>query len=103
MYVRDVDKNNALYLRLYVDDMLIINRSLEVVDELKGALSSKFEMKDLSPAKKILGMEICWDRSKGILHLSQGGYISKMLERFGMEKSKSVKTPLSSHMSLSKQ
>ena len=32
-------------------------------------------MKDLGSTRKILGMEICRDKNKGILHLSQGGYI----------------------------
>ena len=42
---------------------------------LKTALSCEFEMKDLGLARKILGMEIYENRNKGILHLSQGGYI----------------------------
>jgi len=102
VYVRDVDIDNALYLLLYVDDMLIASRSMSDVIQLKKALSIEFEMKDLDPAQKILGMEICKDRCKGILHLSQGCYIKKILDRFGMKKSKPMKTPLPGHISLSK-
>ncbi|XP_038975178.1 uncharacterized protein LOC120106276 [Phoenix dactylifera] len=75
VYVKDVDEENALYLLLYVDDMLIASKSINAVNELKSALSAEFEMKDLGPSKKILGMEICRDRNKGVLHLSLGGYI----------------------------
>ena len=59
VYVKDVDEEDALYLLLYVDDMLIANRSMNAVKRLKKVLSSKFEIKDLGPAKKILGMKIC--------------------------------------------
>ena len=100
--MKDVDEEDALYLLLYVDDMLIASRSMDVVKRLKRILSSKFEMKDLGPAENILRMEICRDRCKGVLHLSQERYIQKVLEMFGMEKAKPIEMPLSSHISLSK-
>ena len=70
VYVKDVDTKNALYLLLYMDDMLIASRSMKVVTRLKRALSDEFEMKDMGPALKILGIEICRNRSKKKLHLS---------------------------------
>ena len=54
-------------------------------------------MKDLSNAKRILGMEILRDRKAGKLWLSQERYIEWMLERFNMKKSKLISTPLASH------
>ena len=103
VYIRDVDDDDdALYLLLYVDDMLIASRSMTTVNKLKVALSSEFEMKDLGPAKKILGMEICRNRPKGSLQLSLGGYIQKVLKKFGIEKPKLVGTLVASYMSLSK-
>ena len=47
-------------------------------------------------------MEISRDRSKGLLHLSQGEYIRKVLERYGMKDVKSVELPLTGHFRLSK-
>ena len=70
VYVKDIDEEDVLYLLLYVDDMLIVSRSMKAVKGLKRALLVEFKMKDLDPAKKILGMEICKDRNKGILYLS---------------------------------
>ena len=71
-----------IYLVLYVDDMLIAAENKSDVQKLKGLLKAEFEMKDLGAAQKILGMEICRDRSKGKLFLSQKGYIQKILSRF---------------------
>ena len=58
-------------------------------------------MKDLSAAKKILGMEIHRDRQAGKLFLSQKNYIKKILDRFNMSNCKSVSTPLAAHFKLS--
>ena len=70
VYVKDVDMDNALYILMYVDDLLIASRSMKVVKGLKRALSDEFEMKDIGSALKILGMKICRNRSKEKLHLS---------------------------------
>ncbi|KAG8491187.1 hypothetical protein CXB51_014418 [Gossypium anomalum] len=64
-------------------------------------LNEEFEMKDLGPAKKILGMEILKDRKTSKLYLSQKGYIEKVLCRFNMQSAKLVSTPLAVHFKLS--
>ena len=43
---------------LYVDDMLIAGSSMREINNLNTRLSAAFEMKDLGPAKQILGMKI---------------------------------------------
>ena len=55
-----------------------------MLHETKRFLSKKFEMKDLSDASFVLGIQIHWDCSRGILGLSQKSYIEKILKRFGM-------------------
>jgi hypothetical protein len=55
---------------LYVDDMLIVAKSMKEVVALMAQLSREFDMKDLGVAKKILGMEIIRDRKSGLLYLS---------------------------------
>ena len=54
-------------------------------------------MKDLSAAKKILGMKILRDRKACLLYLSQHKYIEKVLQSFQMEKSQPISTPLATH------
>ena len=51
--------------------MLIAGSSMREINNLKTRLSAAFEMKDLGPAKQILGMKISWDRPAGTLNLSQ--------------------------------
>ncbi|KAH9763595.1 hypothetical protein KPL70_001222 [Citrus sinensis] len=94
------DQGGAIYLLLYVDDMLIASKHKSEVEKLKNLLKSEFEMKDLGSAKRILGMEIFINRAAGTLFLSQEKYIKKVLERFDMHNSKPVLTPLGSQFKL---
>ncbi|BBG96524.1 hypothetical protein Prudu_005356 [Prunus dulcis] len=75
---------------------------MDDIRRLKQQLSKEFDMKDLGPAKKILGMQITRDKHRGILQLSQTEYINRVLQRFNMGDAKPVSTPLASHFHLSK-
>ncbi|KAH9800560.1 hypothetical protein KPL71_000707 [Citrus sinensis] len=101
VYYKITQSGNYIYLLLYVDDMLIACNEREEIEVLKQLLNSEFDMKDLGPARKILGMEIIRNMKKGTMILSQGKYLEKVLRTFGMSNSKSVVTPLASHFKLS--
>lgn len=100
LYFKDIGTKSAIYLLLYVDDMLITSASIEVVKKVKGLLSSKFDMKDLGNAKRILGIDIKRDRQHKVSCLSQKDYLRKVIKKFSMENSKSVKFPLAEHFKL---
>ena len=96
------EEEDLVYLLLYVDDILMASRDKQRIDELKMKLSSEFEMKDLGVARRILGVDIVRDQTKGVLRLTQQVYMKKVVERFRMHESKPVGTPLGNHMKLSK-
>ena len=98
--MRDVKTDKAIYLLLYVDDMLIDSGNKRVIKDLKEKISGEFEMKDMGKASRILGMDIIRDRKKGTLILSQRKYIEKVLRTFGMQDTKAVVTPTSSQFKL---
>jgi hypothetical protein len=81
-------------LLLYVDDILIFGRSLCDVTALKKKLSKKYSMVDLGEAKQYLGMHIERDRHARTIFLNQTRYITKVLERFCMQKCKGISTPM---------
>jgi hypothetical protein len=60
-----------IFLILYMDDILLVSSDVNLLQETKKFLSSKFDMKDLSEASFVLGIEIHRDRRKGVLGLSQ--------------------------------
>ncbi|XP_062104529.1 secreted RxLR effector protein 161-like [Humulus lupulus] len=57
-------------------------------------------MKDLGPTRRILGIEIKRDRRKGLLKLSQSGYIKRIIEIFGKKDAKTVCTPTAANVRL---
>lgn len=101
VFVKKFPDGNFIILLLYVDDMLIVGQDSMRINNLKLELSKSFAMKDLGPARQILGMKIVRDRKKGLIWLSQERYIEKVLGRFKMDKAKPVGCPLASHFKLS--
>ncbi|CAL9016331.1 unnamed protein product [Prunus brigantina] len=101
VFVKRFDDGEFIILLLYVDDMLIVGQNSDKISKLKKELSKSFAMKDLGPAKRILGMSISRDRKNRKLRLSQESYIEKVLKRFNMDKAKPVSTPFPSHFKLS--
>jgi hypothetical protein len=93
--------NRFIYVVLYVDDMLLVGNNMDVIKEVKSQLSSKFDMKDLSAANFIMGMEIKIDRANRKLWLNQRKYVETILQRFNMHGSKPVKVPIPIGVNLS--
>jgi hypothetical protein len=90
-----VSGSKFIFLVLYVDDILLASSDLNLLHETKAMLAENFEMKDLGEASFVLGIEIVRDRARGLLGLSQKGYISKVLKRFNMEKCSPGESPMS--------
>ena len=101
VYFKKLPSGEFVILLLYVNDMLVAGTNKRIVNELKEKLASKFAMKDLGAAKKILGMTITRDRKKREITLSQKQYIDKVVERFGMADAKVTPIPLVGHFRLS--
>ncbi|GJU85033.1 putative RNA-directed DNA polymerase [Tanacetum coccineum] len=92
--------DDFIILLLYVDDMLIVGKNIGRIAQLKRDLSKSFSMKDLGPAKQIIGIRIFRDRGAKKLHISQEQYIEKVLCRFNMDKAKVVSSPLTTNFKL---
>ena len=56
VYVRKFPNGKFVILLLYVDDILIVEKDASVIGNLKKDLFKSFDMKDLGPARQILGM-----------------------------------------------
>lgn len=100
VYFKRPENGKPIYLLLYVDDMLIASQSKSEVEQLKSDLKIRFEMKDLGSARRILGMDIARNRSKGSLWLTQSDYIEKVVRRFNMNEARSVSVPIAQGVKL---
>jgi hypothetical protein len=84
-----------LLLFLFVDDMQIGYHLTDLSEwsELKAKLVDRFNTKDMGPSTWILGMRIKRNRKARTLTLDQELYVTKALERYGMQECKPVSTP----------
>jgi hypothetical protein len=81
-----------IILILYVDDIMLASSDKNLLYETKIFLSSNFDM-DLGDASYVLGIEIHRDRTKGVLGLSQKGYIEKVLKMYNMHECSAISAP----------
>eukprot|EP00253_Pinus_taeda_P028231 PITA_28231 len=86
-----VEDDKPLTLVLYVDDLFLIGAD-PIIHKCKRELASEFEMRYLGLMHYFLGLEV-WQKPREIF-LSQGKYVVKILERFGMVDCKHVTTPM---------
>jgi hypothetical protein len=68
--------------------------SLDAIKNLKTNLSEQYEMSDLREIQSYLGICIMCDRSLRQLQINQSGYLTNVLECFGMMNATSHPTPL---------
>ena len=88
IYVKSQQEGDEpLFVIIYVDDITILGASLEAVKLLESDLSKCYEMSDL-------GIHITRDCSLRCLEINQSGYLTDVLERFGMSDATPHSTPL---------
>ena len=97
-----VSGSKFIFLILYVDDILFASSDLGLLSETKEYLSKNFHMVDMGEANYVMGIEIFRDRSRGVLGLSQKGYIDRVLEIFNMQSCSSGIAPILKSDKLSK-
>ena len=87
------------YLLLYVDDIIFMASSAELLGQLTAGLNAEFAMKDLGPLHYFLGIEVTGRPNGFFLH--QEKYAHELLERAGMLNCKPVATPVDTKAKLS--
>ena len=80
--------SSIAFLKLYVDDILLIGNDIEFLESIKAYLYKCFSMKDLGEDAYILGIKIYRDRSRRLICLLQSTYLGKILKKFNMDQSK---------------
>lgn len=89
----------CIFILAYVDIIIIIGVDAQEVQNVIISTST-FASKDLGSVQYFLGIEVSLTES-GSLHLSQGKYITDLLEHAGMTNDKSISTPTITNAPLS--
>jgi hypothetical protein len=78
----------------YVDDSILVGKTVKFVLKSKAASSNRFEIEDLGPTTWLSGCKIERDKDERIFRLSQEQYVTDVVEEFGMISSNPVGTPM---------
>ena len=85
---------NKLWVAVWVDDLLIMARNTATSTAFKAALSARFEMQDLGPVRRFLGLEVTRDRAARTISLTAMSNIDDVLVRFRMADAATSLTPM---------
>lgn len=91
--------NDAAYLLLYVDDIVLIGSNMSLLQQIVDRLRREFTVKDLGELSFFLGIDVKRDATS--FHLSQHRYAEDILDRVGMTNCKPAMTPIDAKGKLS--
>ena len=74
---------------VYVDDFVIAAKSPEKINQVKTALSQKFDVKDLGELHEFLGVKVIQQQEKGTVWIGQSGFTKSILQKYGMSEEQS--------------
>ena len=87
---------------VYVDDFLVLSKSIENISNFESQLSQFYTIRNLGSVKRFLGMDVYRPTPTGPIYLSQSTYARKILHRFRMQNCNPAKTPFSDTTQLHK-
>ena len=89
------------FIAVYVDDLLIIAPTLDLVDQFKSALKQKFSMSDLGEEEYLLGWSNERNRQQRTIFIHQQKYATKVCDRFSNLIAYPIATPCDKSVKLS--
>ena len=101
IYVKRTDQD-MIFVALYVDDLVVASNNDDLLKSTKQALSDRFDMTDLGKLKYFIGIEVDQDLAASTISIRQSKFAKDILEKFGMDNSKPVKTPQEPGLKLTK-
>eukprot|EP00794_Sanderia_malayensis_P006281 gene6281-7003_t len=89
-------------IAVYVDDIILGGKTQKRMTEVKKELADKFTIKDMGKLHHFLGVKIVRNKDKGETWMGQESYVKELLQKFQMEQSKPVSTPVQTTSNLVK-
>jgi len=90
-----IHESKEIMLLLYIDNIVIIFKSLSNIKWFKHKFQCVFKVKNLRKMKKILDIQITCNRKTQILRMNQTHYFHDVLKRLNMRQDKHKTTDLS--------
>lgn len=74
-YLRD----KISIISIYIDDFFLISNTISILNVLKQLVSRKYDTKDLSEVKTIIGWQINWDTAPGAINIDQSAFVRDLV------------------------
>ena len=87
-------------IAVYVDDLILIAKTLGEIQQMKEGLSITFKMKDMGQLRYCLGIN--FELTKQGISLCQKQYLLKLLEKYKLSEANTVTTPMDPNVKLVK-
>ena len=87
------DSNLTVIILAYVDDYLVATDNKAWYDSFVQAFHAQYACKDLGIQDLVMGIGVRW--GEGVAYLSQIGYISQMVENYGLSDARPADLPMS--------
>ena len=81
---------------------ILSGQSLKRIQEVKKALSLRFDVKDVGELNYFLGVQVRQNHNKSDVWIGQPTFTESILKKYGMEDAKPVKTPVNVNSKLMK-
>ncbi|GJW97524.1 retrovirus-related pol polyprotein from transposon TNT 1-94 [Tanacetum coccineum] len=94
--------SNLIIVQIYVDDIIFGSTCQDMCDEFAKIMHDEFEMSMMGELNFFLGLQIKKMEDWALFFFNQYMYINNCLEKFGLEESKPMKTPMSFDTKLTK-
>ena len=90
------------FVVIYVDDLVLASKEMNLHATTKRALSKRFKISDLGQLKFCLGMEVERNVKSRDVSMRRTKFVQPSLTKFGMRECKPVKTPQDPELELTK-
>ena len=87
LYLKGSKKEDMIYIIIHVDDILIVSKNIERINETAECLKKRFHLVDLGILQRYLGIEVRRNE-EGFYCIKQSQYIENILNRFGLQDAK---------------
>jgi hypothetical protein len=91
LFTRKMGKD-LFVCQIYVDDIIFGSTNASFCEEFSKIMIDRFEMSMMGELKYFLGFQI--KQLEDVMFISQTKYALDLLKKFGMDKTKSIKTPM---------
>ena len=93
-------KDGKVFILVYVDDILVVGKTMDSINHVKSRLEGVFDVRDLGEASYFLSINIIRDRPSRYLQINQQRMTTQLVEKYGLKEGKIKTVPMSPDIKL---